>query len=71
MAVGSLAHRTQGLTVKPVEPDAVNQATQTKERIAPNRRGNAVSTLVSMEDPCLRQVLEDKLDNEVAEIAAL
>ena len=51
--------------------DVLNQATQTKERIAPNRRGNAVSTLVSMEDLCLPQVLEDKLDNEVAEIAAL
>ncbi|TSA08080.1 MAG: hypothetical protein D4R73_09085 [Deltaproteobacteria bacterium] len=51
--------------------DVLNQATQTKERIAPNRRGNAVSALVSMEDLCLLQVLEDKLDNEAAEIAAL
>jgi hypothetical protein len=30
--------------------DVLDWATQTKERIVPNRRGNAVSALVSMED---------------------
>jgi len=51
--------------------DVLDWATQTKERIAPNRRGNAVSALVSMEDLRLLRVLEDTLDNEAAEIAAL
>ncbi len=49
--------------------DVLNQVAYAEERIVLNRRGKDVAALVSMEDLLLLQVLEDKPDNEAAEIA--
>lgn len=40
-----------------------------KERVILHRRGKDVAALISMDDLHLLQALEDKLDNEAADIA--
>jgi antitoxin Phd len=49
--------------------EALNQVAYAKERVVLHRRGKDVAALISIDDLNLLQALEDKIDNEAADIA--